>query len=343
MTRRLAKLGGLAGLCAVALSGCLLRDSEPKQIWIQPHNQADIQPATPPVTEATPPQDPMPVVPSDYHQQPPSPAPTQTSMSLDPAVTPVSLEIKPITELPPPPRRDPPLVAALRCALEQNPDEARQLLEKYNKNDRELLLNLLQVTARLSDKAPRELPPEEIAATLHQLSHLTTRFQQLAPLTLDHVAFCKTIEGFGRYQPLPPRYEFQAGYDGRPGERVQVYAEVRHFASKHVGGVYETVLESKLEIRDAQGQKVVMQNLGRCTDRSHSPRRDHFLNFQLHVPPKLPPGRLYTLWLTVKDVTEVERPGAREAVCSLDFLVCAPGSPPSMTEVNKEVTSPPRR
>jgi hypothetical protein len=229
-----------------------------------------------------------------------------------------------------PPRQlpDSPLILALRSALEKHPDEARQALEKYDNNDRELLLALLQLTAGIGEGAIDKLSAKQVSETLDHLAALTTHLRQKAPLAFDNVCFCEKIDGFGRYAPLPPRREFQAGCEGRPGERVQVYAELRNFTSKSVAGWYETALESSLEIRDAEGRNVVTLNLGRSADRSRTPRQDYFLNFQLHVPAKLPPG-LYTLWVRVKDITAGPAPAnkARQATCSLDFKVCPPGSP----------------
>jgi hypothetical protein len=261
-------------------------------------------------------------------------------MALDPAVTRTRAEVKPAptTQFVPPPKPEPPLVAALRSALEKHPDEARRLLDQYDRNDRELLFALLRLTAGVSAREIEQLGPDEVAAALGQLGALSAQLRRKARLTLHHVCFCRAIEGFGRYQRLPARHAFQAGSDGRPGERVQVYAEVQNFSSRRAGEQYETVLESRLEIRDAQGRKVVTLDLGRSPDRSHSPRQDYFLNFELHVPPRMPPG-LYTLWVTVKDVTDEGQgkaaarsvggetpPNPRQASCSLDFTVCPPGT-----------------
>jgi hypothetical protein len=117
---------------------------------------------------------------------------------------------------------------------------------------------------------------------------------------------------------------FQAGIDGLPGERIQVYAEVRNFTSRPYNGEYETKLSCLLEIRE--GEKVTRTiNLDTCIDRSQTPRHDYFLNFQFPVPARLKPG-WYTLWITVRDVTGGEASAARIARKSVDFKVCAPAA-----------------
>ena len=201
----------------------------------------------------------------------------------------------------PTPVKESPLLTALRLVLEKHPNEARRLLEKYDKPDRDQLLALLRLTA---DVSSGDLPPGEAEELLEQLHHLTCHLSCCAPLTLGKVCFCRKIESFGQYHAVDGGPEFQAGCEGRPGERVQVYAEVRNFSSRLHKGQYETLLTSSLEIYDGHcppGGKcrpVVTMNLGTCIDRSQTARQDYFLNFQFHVPARLPPG-LYTLRVTV--------------------------------------------
>jgi hypothetical protein len=237
------------------------------------------------------------------------------------------------------PAKEAPLVAALRCAMEQHPSEAKVLLQKYGKDDRELLLALLSLTAGVEKGELPKLTPQEVEHTLEQLCALTQHLRQRAQLALGKVCFCHKIENFGQYEPLGPDHPFQAGCDGRPGERVQIYAEVRNFGCRLRDGQYETVLASSLDFyprslplraakdapeHETRSQAVVTMNLDPCIDRSQTPRQDYFLNFQFHVPRGLPPG-LYTLVVTVKDVTPTA-PGqprcARVAKRSMDFKVC---------------------
>jgi hypothetical protein len=231
------------------------------------------------------------------------------------------------------------LVAAFRCALEKNPRETLRLLERHDQPNRELLFALMQLTAGVG--AGKPLSPQELAATLDQLQSLSILLRRRAALKLDKVCFCRRIDQFGQFQPLLPDHEFQAGVGGRPGERVQVYAEVRNFSSQlrvppagqtspvRDVPVYESILASTLEIYDYQRRHVVpAMNLRTCVDRSQTPRQDYFLNFQFHVPARLAPGS-YTLRITVKDITPGQPSTSvppRVAQRSLDFKVIAPGS-----------------
>lgn len=323
MKRRQAWLGA-AGLSSLWLAGCVFQQGA-----VRPPKSTEL--TAPATTAAWGPEEegakspPPPAPPSDYH-------PKETALRpagyVEPAAQAKGEPVKPaprklLPEEPPAakPAPDGPLVAALRAAVEKHPDEARRLLDKYGQSERELLLALVRLTAHLGEGDMKEMSPEEVSRTLEQLTAVTSGLKRKAPLTLDKVCFCKKIQGFGRYTPCDDGNEFQAGSDGKPGERVQVYAEVRNFASRPAAGGYETVLESRLEIRDAERNEIANIDLGRCVDRSQTPRQDYFLNFQLHVPAKMPPG-LYTLWLRVKDVTANP---PRETSCSLDFKVRAAG------------------
>jgi hypothetical protein len=136
---------------------------------------------------------------------------------------------------------------------------------------------------------------------------------------LEKVCFCRQIDNFGKYEPLPPDHPFRAGCGDRPGEFVQVYVELKNVTSRPCGPVYETALSSTLEIFNAQKEQVWLWRPA-GVERSQSPRQDYFINFQFPMP-RLPQG-LYTLRITVRD--DAAPPGGRAprtATCSLDFQV----------------------
>jgi hypothetical protein len=233
-------------------------------------------------------------------------------------------------------RPDSPALAAFRCLLEKHsPDEAQALLESYDPADRELLRDLLKVAARLGDRDNPRPSAAEMAALVEQMEGLARCLRPRAALMLDKLCFCRprSIDNFGVYEPLEDGHAFRAGGPGRPGEHVQVYAEIRNFTSRPVGDRFETVLEGKLKIdgvklRGEDGHtthKHIELPLNRCTDQSRTPRQDFFVNLHFDVPPGLPPGS-YTLWVEVMDVTKGVDGGKRPhrvARRSLDFRVTA--------------------
>jgi len=225
----------------------------------------------------------------------------------------------------PPTTKEAPLLTAFRHVIEKDPEKAQQLLEQTGKGDRELLLGLVQLTAELSQHDLDEIAPEQVGQILEQLRQLSQHLQKRAPLQVARVCLCRRIDGFGQYELMPEDHVFQAGIDQDVGDRIQVYAEVKHHSSRMNQGLYETVLASTLEIYNEQRQKVVTLDVGECVDRSQTPRQDYFLNYQFHVPAKLPPG-LYTLWVQIQDKTlpENEATGKRIARRSVDFRVGSP-------------------
>jgi hypothetical protein len=314
-----------AGDSLTVTTGAEQRDSTGESMVVQPARSApELEPL------------------SNYHL-----LPVARSASVDPPLESILLEMAPKIEpsstrppeapvrtvtsepsRPAPVKEESPLVAALRCALEKHPKKAQALLQQYDPSDRALLLALLSLTAGLGEGELPKLPAAEVERTLDQLHSLTLHLRQRARLSLGTVCFCRKIENFGQFIPMPGHYEYQAGEDGRAGERVQVYAEVRNFRSVLRNGQYETCLLCSLSVHDENGVEKITNNLAPCIDRSQSPRQDYFLNFQFNVFPKLPPG-LYTLWVTVKDVTPAgpgQPIGPRVARRSLDFRVCPPGT-----------------
>jgi hypothetical protein len=257
----------------------------------------------------------------------------RVKLELGPVPVPAPPQAAPVE---PPAAPDPPLVVALRRFLKEHPEKARRLLEKSCQTNQEVMLAVWELLD-IDEREARELSPDEVAVIQARLRVLAQRLNQRAGLTLGEVCFCRRIDSFGQYERLPRsrqgHYEFQAGSDGLPGERIQIYAEVRNFTSVRHNDHFETRLTSELEIHDnslgirdrAPRLPPVYMKLGTCSDVSQTRRHDYFLNFQFHVPPRLPPG-LYTLRVTIKDeqsATPGQKP--RQVTGSLDFRVRPPG------------------
>jgi hypothetical protein len=218
-----------------------------------------------------------------------------------------------------------PLVAALRCFLDKHPAEAVECLKGCDRANKEALLCLLPLAVRLNEGGLDGVRSEEAAQVLDELHALEVPLRRRAPLRIEKMCFCKWIEAFGRYDPIADgQAVFEAGCNGQLGGMVQVYAEVRNFASEDRGPVHLTRLVSWAEIRDyAQGKTVARIDFDNKVDESRSPRQDYFINYRFRVPAHLPPGP-YTLWIYVKDaLAQPTRPPAQR---SLDFRVVAGGS-----------------
>jgi hypothetical protein len=283
-------------------------------------------PAEMPLRDPQPEPPPMPV--SSYHAHLVYPA-FRTAASLDPTPEKVKMALSPADfsstgkesqtiQLTARSGKETPVVNALREAIETNPSQAHEVLIGQDLPEKKKLPALLKLTKTVGEADLDKLSTEEVTHLLDQLTALRDSLRRRALLSLEKVCFCKTIEGFGHYYPKQEP-TFNAGKEGRPGEQVQVYAEVRNFQSRKQEGNHETILATTLDILDEKQEAVVTMDLGHCQDLSQTPRQDYFLNFQFRVPARLKPGA-YTLRLTVKDVTQ-KVSKERTAQTTLDFKV----------------------
>jgi hypothetical protein len=212
-----------------------------------------------------------------------------------------------------------PLVIALQCILENRHQEALEYLKKYDASTQELFMRLLPPLALLAQKKLEELGPADIYNLSFQLENLLSVLRPRAELMIDRACFCQWVRSFGNYAPLPDNHLFLASAPNRPGERVQLYVEVKNFGSENREGLFETRFGSTVEIHDSKGDKVWYY---RFEDRQHPIRsrtllHDYFNNYSFFVP-HLPAGH-YTLTIAITDETVTDR--RREARKSLDFRV----------------------
>lgn len=213
------------------------------------------------------------------------------------------------------PEAESPILAAFRCYLDRRPADAIALLSGYDKTNQDWLLCLLPLAARMTEGSLDRVNAKEAAVLLDQLNGLAEPLRARAPLFIDRICFCKTIESFGNYEPLPKDHSFRAG------ELVHVYVELRNFTNVKIERGSNDVLfvpnlDSKIEISNFGGELMFTDAVRRGPpERTSSPRHDYFDGYQFSLPPKLKPGS-YTLRIVVTDV-----PTQRTNSKTLDFHV----------------------
>jgi hypothetical protein len=262
---------------------------------------------TPPVPTTPPPQ---PITPVHY---PAEPAPVVAATPAPPA---------PPASPPRPP--DPPLVEALRSILEKHPAAAYDLLHGCDKANRDAVFALLRLAPLVGEGKLDQASPDEVAAALEQMEFIKGLLRPRTKLQLGNVCLCKQIYDFGKYDPLPPEHAFYVGVDGRPGEPVLIYAELKNFTCRARGNRFVTEFTGRVEIRDAQNREVWAINLQPHTDATRTPVQDCCLKFDFNLPAdKLAVGSTYTLWVQVVEAAPDGGP-PRSDRRSLDFRVRAP-------------------
>ena len=130
-------------------------------------------------------------------------------------------------------------------------------------------------------------------------------------LKVHNLAFCTEIHSYGFYKPF-------ATQEFRPGQVVQLYAEVENFTNEECSRGFRTALHSTYRIRDSQGRNVKEHDLGLSEEFCRNARRDYFIRYCFHMPASMDPGR-YTLWLTIEDM-----PGQKFGQASIEFAVVYP-------------------
>ena len=208
------------------------------------------------------------------------------------------------------------LVSAFACFRENRLEEAREKLKVFDPAAREMLALVLPLAISTADLKTADYP-----ALLDRFENAISTMRARLPLSLEKVCFCRSIDRFGVYDPLPGDHVFQAGGEGRPGELVRLYVEVENFRSLRGEAGYETALGCTMVLR--KGKELVWrQDRPVESERSRSPRRDCYLGCYFYVPPRLPVGD-YTLTVQVTDLTGTkgEQAVRRSASRSLDFRV----------------------
>jgi hypothetical protein len=219
-----------------------------------------------------------------------------------------------------------PVVEALDCILRGKHKEALAHLRKYDQTTQELFLRLLPLMAQLHHKSFENLAPNEVAVLNEQVKSLLASLRPRLELEIDKMCFCEWVREYGVYKPLPEGHVFQASNPARPGDLVQLYAELRNFACEPRDDHFETRLASSVEIRDPRNPAAEKLWYFRFDTRkellqTRSQLTDYFGNYTFHVP-HLPPG-VYLLTLQITDET---RPDARRvARKTLEFRVSAAG------------------
>src|SRR5262249_44083769 len=125
-----------------------------------------------PAAGARPPSILQPPLPEGSSQEAPNPPP------LSPGPTPN----EPVVTAKPPSLTPEPLVEALRCVLENHPNEALEHLKGFDPATQELFLRLLPPMALLSHKSLDQLTPPEVAALHEQLESLVVALRPRAEL-----------------------------------------------------------------------------------------------------------------------------------------------------------------
>jgi hypothetical protein len=204
-------------------------------------------------------------------------------------------------------------------------DRGIEYLAALDKPNQEFVLAILPALARgaIADLAG---DPAGTAVLADQLRTAAARIEPRAALRVEVVTFCRTVSGFGRYDPRPD------GEPYRPNDQAQLYVEVRNLVSQPAvgprGETFLTQARAAVEIRDAHGRLVDQPDPDDGRRRipvvrfekklySRTPIHDFHVLYAFPVPAA--PG-VYTVSIELRD------PTGRRVVKSapVQFLVAGP-------------------
>lgn len=308
-------LFAFVALFVVSLPACLHISSGPPATPITtPEQAAKITEAS--KTAAAPPAAPrmdfatLPKVPGTVVPTKPSAAPSANTTAQKPAPAPPKPSVQPLVATEPQPLPfasfapppEAPLLAAVRAYTEGQPQKAIEIIRTLDKQNQDLVLALMPILAR-GASADLANDPATVAALVEQLRAAAARLEPRAALRIEKTAFCKNVDGFGRFTPWPENQPY------RPNAQAQLYLEVRNLGSQPVGGEFLTQVQAAVEVRDAHGTLVEQIDPDDYRRRvpvvrfekklpSHSPLHDFHVLYVFSVPPA--PG-VYTVTVELRD------------------------------------------
>lgn len=159
--------------------------------------------------------------------------------------------------------------------------------------DRELLTAVLDGIANLRATLRRDANLL-ITEKIRPLVELSDRLRTQAELTITTLTLCARVDGFGRYEPMEPRF-----IAGRESPMI-VYCEIENFSSQYDQQQWQTDLSMEMSLFSEQGQQVYVEQPVLVTDSSRSRRNDFFLRKLVKLPSNLTIGR-YVLKVTIVD------------------------------------------
>ena len=125
------------------------------------------------------------------------------------------------------------------------------------------------------------------------LDEARAALSELATLQIRNLAFVKSVDGFGAYEPLTTK-RFQ------PGDQVVLYAEVENFRSESGEDGYRTALATSYQVVDKTGRRVEGGQFPEISDTCRSRRRDFHMQYGVALPKRIYPGE-YELELIITD------------------------------------------
>ncbi len=104
------------------------------------------------------------------------------------------------------------------------------------------------------------------------------------PLVISELHLCRTVHGFGSFEPLPEP-------SVRAGQRALIYCEMSGLKYEQHDDSFLARIASRIELRSAGDGTVRWEHdLGSDQDECRHRRRDFYVNYLVDLPATLAPG-----------------------------------------------------
>jgi hypothetical protein len=134
---------------------------------------------------------------------------------------------------------------------------------------------------------------QRAAGSLVHLDAARAKLAELATLQVRNLTFVDSVDGYGLY-------EVHEAARFKPGDQVNLYAEVDNFRSESTKDGYRTALATSYEVVDPQGHRVDGAQFPEVEDICRNQRRDFHMQYGVALPTRIYPGK-YELRLIITD------------------------------------------
>ena len=189
--------------------------------------------------------------------------------------------------------------------LLDNKAEAVRPMQSADKTLNEFLGHQVLGLADLLDESMQNSRSRYVSAA-YRFGEGLTELQNLCPIKLKNVTFVEEWFGYGQFISRNAQ-EFY------PGDEFLVYMEIENPTVRRIPDGFEVSVAMSCEIRDAQANIVVRQDIGKPTERSLSRKQDYAISFPGTLPPSLAPGQ-YHLRINVTDLNDDSMQYAEEQI-----------------------------
>lgn len=174
-----------------------------------------------------------------------------------------------------------------------NQSEALRPIEGVPSQQQDFWSRQLSGLYTYMDEQAQPDPRRRASLAQRHLAEALDLLGESAILIVHNLTFCKSVRGFGIYEPLD-RPKFQAG------EQVKLYAEVDNYRSEQTEEGYRTLLATSYEILDESDRRADSGEFPQVEDICRSRRRDFHIQYGVNLPTRIDPGT-YRLELTIED------------------------------------------